>query len=138
MIKTENLTKKYGELFAIQSINLELDQGDLFGFIGPNGSGKTTTLRMILRIFHPDHGTVQVLAADGTVLMEHSVEEGDIWRACQTKDLPIRDWVKLAVNRSRATGNPAIFAAFSISAGFTPSANMVMPSLVEVPKTREV
>ncbi|MCP3696365.1 MAG: NADP-dependent isocitrate dehydrogenase, partial [Planctomycetaceae bacterium] len=42
-------------------------------------------------------------------ILEHSVEEGDIWRACQTKDLPIRDWVKLAVNRARATGNPAVF-----------------------------
>jgi isocitrate dehydrogenase len=41
--------------------------------------------------------------------MEHQVEEGDIWRACQTKDIPIRDWVKLAVNRSRASGMPAIF-----------------------------
>ena len=42
-------------------------------------------------------------------LLEHSVEEGDIWRMCQTKDEPIRDWVKLAVNRARATGNPAVF-----------------------------
>ena len=41
--------------------------------------------------------------------MEHSVEEGDIWRACQVKDEPIRDWVKLAVNRASATGSPAIF-----------------------------
>ena len=41
--------------------------------------------------------------------MEHQVEQGDIWRMCQTKDLPIRDWVKLAVNRARATGHPAIF-----------------------------
>ncbi|MGI9290829.1 MAG: NADP-dependent isocitrate dehydrogenase [Gammaproteobacteria bacterium] len=57
----------------------------------------------------PADGTVKVLCAAGNVLMEHEVEEGDIWRACQTKDLPIRDWVKLAVNRSRATGNPAVF-----------------------------
>merc|ERR1712203_706660 len=41
--------------------------------------------------------------------MEHSVSEGDIWRMCQTKDAPIRDWVKLAVSRARATGSPAIF-----------------------------
>ena len=57
----------------------------------------------------PANGTVRVLDPAGEVLLEHAVEEGDIWRACQTKDLPIRDWVKLAVNRSRATGNPAIF-----------------------------
>jgi isocitrate dehydrogenase len=54
-------------------------------------------------------GTVRVLDSDGKVLMEHRVEQGDIWRMSQTKDLPIRDWVKLAVNRARATGQPAIF-----------------------------
>jgi isocitrate dehydrogenase len=54
-------------------------------------------------------GTVRVLDADGKTLMEHRVEQGDIWRLCQTKDLPIRDWVKLAVSRARATGQPAIF-----------------------------
>jgi isocitrate dehydrogenase len=57
----------------------------------------------------PVNGTVRVLDADGTVLMEHRVEQGDIWRMSQTKDLPIRDWVKLAVQRARATGQPAIF-----------------------------
>jgi len=54
-------------------------------------------------------GTVRVLDPDGKALMEHRVEQGDIWRMCQTRDLPIRDWVKLAVNRARATGQPAIF-----------------------------
>ena len=54
-------------------------------------------------------GTVRVVDAEGAVLLEHAVEEGDIWRACQTKDIAIRDWVKLAVNRSRATGAPAVF-----------------------------
>jgi isocitrate dehydrogenase len=57
----------------------------------------------------PLSGTVRVLDAEERVLMEHRVEQGDIWRMCQTKDLPIRDWVKLAVNRARATGQPAIF-----------------------------
>ncbi len=54
-------------------------------------------------------GTVRVVDASGTVLMEHSVDAGDIWRACQTKDAPIRDWVRLAVTRARATGVPAVF-----------------------------
>ena len=54
-------------------------------------------------------GTVRVLGAAGTVLLEHDVEAGDIWRACQTKDVPVRDWVKLAVTRARATGAPAVF-----------------------------
>ncbi|MGB0408648.1 MAG: NADP-dependent isocitrate dehydrogenase [Opitutales bacterium] len=57
----------------------------------------------------PAAGTVRVSDAAGTVLFEHEVEEGDIWRACQVKDAPIRDWVKLAVTRARATGAPAIF-----------------------------
>src|SRR5690606_13093594 len=53
-------------------------------------------------------GVVRVVS-DGHVLIEHSVEAGDIWRACQTKDVAIRDWVRLAVARARATGNPAVF-----------------------------
>ena len=56
-----------------------------------------------------EDGIMRVVDADGRVLTEHKVEEGDIWRACQTKDEPIRDWVKLAVNRSRASGMPALF-----------------------------
>ncbi len=54
-------------------------------------------------------GTVRVVNAAGEALIEHQVSAGDIWRACQTKDAPIRDWVKLAVTRARATGSPAIF-----------------------------
>ncbi|MGE0295521.1 NADP-dependent isocitrate dehydrogenase [Pseudonocardia sp.] len=54
-------------------------------------------------------GTVRVVASDGTVLLEHAVEAGDIWRSCQTKDAPIRNWVELAVGRARATGWPAVF-----------------------------
>jgi isocitrate dehydrogenase len=57
----------------------------------------------------PVSGTVRVLDAEGKAILEQRVEQGDIWRMCQTKDLPIRDWVKLAVNRARATGQPAIF-----------------------------
>jgi isocitrate dehydrogenase len=54
-------------------------------------------------------GTVQIVDGAGNVLIEHQVSEGDIWRACQTKDLPIRDWVKLAVTRARASQTPAVF-----------------------------
>jgi isocitrate dehydrogenase len=57
----------------------------------------------------PAAGTVRVRNAAGDTLLEHDVEAGDIWRACQTKDVPIRDWVKLAVSRARATGVPAVF-----------------------------
>lgn len=54
-------------------------------------------------------GVVKVVDAAGKTLIEHKVEEGDIWRMCQTKDLPIQDWVKLAVTRARITGTPAVF-----------------------------
>jgi isocitrate dehydrogenase len=54
-------------------------------------------------------GTIRVVDDRGNTLTEHEVEPGDIWRACQTKDVAIRDWVKLAVNRARATGSPAVF-----------------------------
>ena len=54
-------------------------------------------------------GTVRVVDSNGVTLIDHAVEKGDIWRMCQTKDAPIQDWVKLAVNRAKATGQPAIF-----------------------------
>ena len=57
----------------------------------------------------PAAGTVRVVDDAGQTLMVHTVEQGDIWRMCQTKDAPIQDWVKLAVNRAKATGVPAVF-----------------------------
>ncbi|GAA1992570.1 NADP-dependent isocitrate dehydrogenase [Terrabacter lapilli] len=57
----------------------------------------------------PADGTVRVVDSSGSTVLEHEVSAGDIWRACQTKDVPIRDWVKLAVTRARATGTPAVF-----------------------------
>jgi isocitrate dehydrogenase len=57
----------------------------------------------------PAAGTVRIVDDKGTTLIEHAVEAGDIWRACQVKDAPIRDWVKLAVTRARITGAPAVF-----------------------------
>lgn len=57
----------------------------------------------------PENGTVQVTDDSGNLIFTHKVEEGDIWRMCQAKDAPIQDWIKLAVNRARATGSPAIF-----------------------------
>jgi len=57
----------------------------------------------------PANGKVEVQDADGNVLTSHKVEEGDIWRMCQVKDAPVQDWVKLAVNRAKDTGTPAVF-----------------------------
>ena len=60
MIKTQNLTKAYGELHAIDDLNIELDKGDLFGYIGPNGSGKTTTMRILATLLQPTWGEAYV------------------------------------------------------------------------------
>lgn len=60
MIKTHNLTKKYGESFAIQAIELDLAAGDLFGFIGPNGAGKTTTMKILATLLSPTYGEAYV------------------------------------------------------------------------------
>ncbi len=57
----------------------------------------------------PGDGTMSVVDSEGSVLLQHAVEQGDIWRMCQAKDAPIQDWVKLAVKRARITGTPAIF-----------------------------
>jgi len=57
----------------------------------------------------PGSGSVRIVDASGKVLLEHKVEQGDIWRACQTKDAPVQDWVKLAVNRARLSHTPAVF-----------------------------
>ncbi len=57
----------------------------------------------------PEDGVVEVVDANGNVLMKHEVEAGDIWRMSRAKDIPIKDWVRLAVERARLTGNPAIF-----------------------------
>jgi isocitrate dehydrogenase len=57
----------------------------------------------------PDEGKVRIVKANGEVVLEQTVEKGDIFRACQTKDEAIRDWVKLAVNRAKASGSPAVF-----------------------------
>jgi ABC-2 type transport system ATP-binding protein len=60
VIKTHDLTKKYGDFFAIRSIELELDAGDVFGFIGPNGAGKTTTMRILATLLNPSWGEAYV------------------------------------------------------------------------------
>jgi len=60
VIKTVDLTMKYGEMYAIQQINIELEEGDLFGFIGPNGAGKTTTMRIIATLLNPTSGDAYV------------------------------------------------------------------------------
>ena len=60
MIETKKLTKRYGNLIAANEVDIQLDEGDVFGFIGPNGSGKTTTMRMLATLLNPDYGEAYV------------------------------------------------------------------------------
>ena len=61
IVQLRDITKTYGSHTAVSDLSLDVPAGSLYGFIGPNGSGKTTTIRMILRIIHPDTGNIEVL-----------------------------------------------------------------------------
>ena len=63
-VRLQRVTKTFGDTAAVRDLDLEIPTGSVYGFIGPNGSGKTTTIRMILRIFQPDSGTIEVLGTD--------------------------------------------------------------------------
>jgi ABC-2 type transport system ATP-binding protein len=71
VIETHDLTKRYGDLYAIQSIDLRLERGDLFGFIGPNGAGKTTTMRILATLLQPSWGEAYI---DGNSIYTHPKE----------------------------------------------------------------
>ncbi len=77
-------------------------------------------------------GTVRVVDGDGTTLLEHDVEGGDIWRMCQTKDAPIQDWVRLAATRARATGAPAVFWLDETRAHDAQLLRKVRPALMQL------
>src|SRR5437879_13452085 len=63
-IATENLTRRFGELVAVQDVNLRVASGQLFGFLGPNGAGKSTTIKMLTGLLAPTSGTMQILGLD--------------------------------------------------------------------------
>src|SRR5258706_16156398 len=65
-VRLTNVTKTFGQHIAVDGLSLEVPAGSVYGFIGPNGSGKTTTIRMILHIFHPDSGDIEVLGERNT------------------------------------------------------------------------
>ena len=90
-IELRQVTKRFGKQVAVDNLNLSVPQGAIYGFIGPNGSGKTTTLRMILRIFQPDSGTVNVLgAADGKTAddrLGYLPEERGLYKRMRVRDI---------------------------------------------------
>lgn len=83
MIKTVNLTKKYGDMFAIRNIDLELEQGDLFGFIGPNGAGKTTFFNTMTGLYQVDDGKFTFDEKPLNVKAPHEVAQVGIARTFQ-------------------------------------------------------
>lgn len=92
-VELEDITKTFGQTLAVDGLSLHVPAGSVYGFIGPNGSGKTTTLRMLMRIFHPDRGTVRVLGRDVTDCgaasdrIGYLPEERGLYRKMQVGDL---------------------------------------------------
>src|SRR5438477_13141981 len=87
----EHVTKTFGEYTAVEDLSLEVPTGSVYGFIGPNGSGKTTTLRMIMRILHPDRGTIRVLGEEGFGAASDRVgylpEERGLYKQMKVRDV---------------------------------------------------
>src|SRR5215470_8126919 len=90
-VELTGVTKTFGELTAVDELSLTVPAESVFGFIGPNGSGKTTTIRMIVNIFYPDHGTIHVLGKpmDGTRsgLIGYLPEERGLYRKMRVRPL---------------------------------------------------
>src|SRR5581483_9651934 len=90
-VQIEHVTKSFGAHIAVNDLNLEVPEGTIYGFIGPNGSGKTTTLRMIMRILHPDQGMIRVLGEESLDSANDRVgylpEERGLYKQMKVRDL---------------------------------------------------
>src|SRR5678810_1500999 len=90
-VEISNVTKSFGRQKAVDDLSLAVPEGSVYGFIGPNGSGKTTTLRMIMRIFFPDTGTIRVLGEDHSSAANDRVgylpEERGLYRNMKVRDV---------------------------------------------------
>src|SRR3954464_11231807 len=90
-VQIEHVTKTFGAHVAVNDLTLEVPPGTIYGFIGPNGSGKTTTLRMIMRILHPDRGTVRVLGEQSLGAASDRVgylpEERGLYKQMKVRDV---------------------------------------------------
>jgi ABC-2 type transport system ATP-binding protein len=90
-VELENVTKRFGNHVAVDRLNLVVPEGAVYGFIGPNGSGKTTTLRMILRIFYPESGRISVLGCERGIVADDRVgylpEERGLYKRMRVRDL---------------------------------------------------
>ena len=70
-IETKNLTRKFGDITAVDHIDLRVSKGEIYGFLGPNGAGKTTTIRMLTGVLKPDYGTIVILGYD---IQKHPIQ----------------------------------------------------------------
>ena len=90
-VELQDVTKRFGDHTAVDRLNLAVPEGAIYGFIGPNGSGKTTTLRMILRIFYPETGRISVLGCDRSRVADDRVgylpEERGLYKRMRVRDL---------------------------------------------------
>jgi ABC-2 type transport system ATP-binding protein len=109
-VEIENVTKTFGAHTAVEDLSLKVPSGAIYGFIGPNGSGKTTTLRMIMRILHPDRGSIRVLGADSlgaaTDRVGYLPEERGLYKQMKVRDV-LRFYAELKGMRN---SKPAIQA----------------------------
>src|SRR5262244_4003850 len=91
VVEIENVTKTFGEHVAVNGLTLSVPNGSIYGFIGPNGSGKTTTLRMIMRIYYPDSGQIRVLGGTGSGAADDRVgylpEERGLYKKMKVRDV---------------------------------------------------
>src|SRR5919197_4553316 len=90
-VQIEHVTKSFGPHVAVEDLSLEVPTGTVYGFIGPNGSGKTTTLRMIMRILHPDQGHIRVLGEQSLGAANDRVaylpEERGLYKQMKVRDV---------------------------------------------------
>jgi ABC-2 type transport system ATP-binding protein len=90
-VELRNVTKTFGKVVAVDDLSLDVPSGSVYGFIGPNGSGKTTTLRMIMNIFYPDQGTIRVLGREAGDSVNDRIgylpEERGLYRKMKLRDL---------------------------------------------------
>jgi ABC-2 type transport system ATP-binding protein len=90
-VEIENISKTFGKVVAVDDLSLKVPQGTIYGFIGPNGSGKTTTLRMMMNIFYPDRGTIRLLgnnlSGGATDRIGYMPEERGLYKKMKVRDL---------------------------------------------------
>src|SRR6185312_14678696 len=113
------VTKNFGLHTAVDDLSLDVPAGSIYGFIGPNGSGKTTTLRMIMHILHPDHGTIRVLGQDTFDAANDRVgylpEERGLYKQMKVRDL-LRFYAELKGCRGSAKAIATWLERFDLAA----------------------